>query len=106
MLARSRSDGRWNAVYPLYFDAKVSASEGRRVPRKEAVWWPQATQIAKACRTLGLPSVLEVSRANGSGVQELMTAGTMPPRRLGEPRPGQDPDHEGWQVSQPHSQEP
>ena len=51
----------WNSVYPLYFDAKVSASEGRRVPRKDAVWWPQATHIAEACRSLGLPCVLEVS---------------------------------------------
>lgn len=51
---------RWNTVYPLYFDAKVSATDGRRVPRKESVWWPQATQIAHACRVLGLPCVLEV----------------------------------------------
>ncbi|KAK4686413.1 signal recognition particle subunit SRP19, partial [Tremellales sp. Uapishka_1] len=49
----------WNAVYPLYFDAKVSINSGRRVPRNKAVWWPQAVQIAKACSVLGLPSVLE-----------------------------------------------
>ena len=52
---------RWNTVYPLYFDAKVSATDGRRVPRKESVWWPQAAQIAHACRVIGLPCVLEVS---------------------------------------------
>ncbi len=51
----------WNSVYPIYFDAKVSISDGRRVSRKDSVWWPQSTHIAKACRALGLPSVLEVS---------------------------------------------
>lgn len=63
---RARLIYRWNAVYPLYFDAKVSIKHGRRVPRKESVWWPQATQIAKACRVLGLPSVLEVSSLHPS----------------------------------------
>ena len=51
----------WNSVYPLYFDAKVSVSGGRRVPRKSSFWWPQANQIALACRFLALPVVLEVS---------------------------------------------
>ncbi|WRT64620.1 uncharacterized protein IL334_001553 [Kwoniella shivajii] len=54
----------WNTVYPLYFDAKVSINDGRRVPRKSSVWWPQATQIAQACRVLGLPSVLEPDRCH------------------------------------------
>ncbi|WWD21643.1 hypothetical protein CI109_106129 [Kwoniella shandongensis] len=54
----------WNTVYPLYFDAKVSINEGRRVPRKSALWWPQAQQIAQACRSLGLPSVLEPDRVH------------------------------------------
>ncbi|OCF45734.1 signal recognition particle subunit SRP19 [Kwoniella heveanensis CBS 569] len=54
----------WNTVYPLYFDAKVSIAEGRRVPRTSSVWWPQATQIAHACRVLGLPSVLEPDRCH------------------------------------------
>ncbi|WVQ98221.1 hypothetical protein IAU59_005344 [Kwoniella sp. CBS 9459] len=54
----------WNTVYPLYFDAKVSIAEGRRVPRTSSVWWPQATQIAQACRVLGLPSVLEPDRCH------------------------------------------
>ncbi|ORY24013.1 hypothetical protein BCR39DRAFT_548166 [Naematelia encephala] len=49
----------WYSVYPLYFDAKVSIGDGRRIPRKLASWWPQATQISHACRSLGLPSVLE-----------------------------------------------
>ncbi|KAK8847553.1 hypothetical protein IAR55_005412 [Kwoniella newhampshirensis] len=54
----------WNTVYPLYFDAKVSINEGRRVPRKSAVWWPQAQQISQACRSLGLASVLEPDRVH------------------------------------------
>lgn len=58
----------WNVVYPLYFDAKVSINSGRRVPRTSAVWWPIATQIAEACKSLGLPSVLEVSHASSCKV--------------------------------------
>ncbi|WVR04754.1 hypothetical protein IAU60_001765 [Kwoniella sp. DSM 27419] len=54
----------WNTVYPLYFDAKVSIADGRRVPRKSAIWWPQATLIAQACRALGLSSVLEPDRCH------------------------------------------
>lgn len=51
---------RWNTVYPRYFDAKVSIADGRRVPRKSSLWWPQAAHVAKACAALRLPSVLEV----------------------------------------------
>jgi hypothetical protein len=58
------SSVRWNTVYPLYFDAKVSINDGRRVPRKDALWWPQASHISQACRVLGLPSVLEVGTAD------------------------------------------
>ncbi|KAL7419326.1 signal recognition particle subunit [Cryptotrichosporon argae] len=54
----------WNTVYPLYFDAKASATSGRRVPRKAALWWPQATHIAKACASLGLQSVLEPEKTH------------------------------------------
>lgn len=51
---------RFNVIYPLYLDAKVSIADGRRVPRKSAMWWPQAQHIAQACRALLLPSALEV----------------------------------------------
>ncbi|CAK9786917.1 signal recognition particle, SRP19 subunit [Cutaneotrichosporon oleaginosum] len=54
----------WNTVYPRYFDAKVSVTDGRRVPRKSALWWPQATHIAQACASLGLPSVLEPEKTH------------------------------------------
>lgn len=51
-------------MYPLYFDAKVSINGGRRVPRKSSLWWPLAAHIAKACATLGLPSVLEPEKTH------------------------------------------
>lgn len=60
----SEADVRWNTVYPRYFDAKVSVANGRRVPRKSALWWPQATHIAQACASLGLPSVLEPEKTH------------------------------------------
>lgn len=52
---------RWNSLYPIYFDAKVSIAKGRRVPREYALWWPQAQHLSVACRNLGLQSCLEVS---------------------------------------------
>lgn len=51
----------WNTLYPLYFDAKLSVNEGRRVPRSKALWWPQSLHIAKACSALGLQCVHEAS---------------------------------------------
>jgi signal recognition particle subunit SEC65 len=51
----------WNTLYPLYFDAKLSVNQGRRVPRSKALWWPQSLHIAKACSALGLQCVHEVS---------------------------------------------
>ncbi|GMK58805.1 hypothetical protein CspeluHIS016_0602470 [Cutaneotrichosporon spelunceum] len=54
----------WNTVYPRYFDAKVSVADGRRVSRKHALWWPQATHVAQACASLGLPSVLEPEKTH------------------------------------------
>ncbi|WVQ81802.1 hypothetical protein IAT38_003929 [Cryptococcus sp. DSM 104549] len=54
----------WNCIYPIYFDAKVSINGGRRVPRTSSLWWPQASQIAQACRSLGLPCVLEADKTH------------------------------------------
>lgn len=51
-------------MYPRYFDAKVSVKDGRRVPRAKALWWPQAAHIARACASLGLPSVLEPEKTH------------------------------------------
>ena len=60
ILVMRRLTTRFNVIYPIYLDAKVSIAEGRRVPRKSAMWWPQAQHIAQACRALLLPSALEV----------------------------------------------
>lgn len=57
---------RWNSLYPIYFDAKVSIAKGRRVPREYALWWPQAQHLSIACRNLGLQSCLEVSKRRRS----------------------------------------
>jgi hypothetical protein len=53
--------GRWHSIYPIYFDAKASTTTGRRVTRQKSLWWPQSFQIAKACSSLGLETVHEVS---------------------------------------------
>lgn len=58
--AHTANSLRWNSLYPIYFDSKVSASKGRRVPRERGMWWPQAQHISIACRNLGLQSCLEV----------------------------------------------
>jgi hypothetical protein len=63
---KKRADLRWNSLYPIYFDAKVSIAKGRRVPREYALWWPQAQHLSVACRNLGLQSCLEVSRSSGA----------------------------------------
>jgi signal recognition particle subunit SRP19 len=60
---KKRADLRWNSLYPIYFDAKVSIAKGRRVPREYALWWPQAQHLSVACRNLGLQSCLEVSHS-------------------------------------------
>ncbi|KAI5452191.1 signal recognition particle subunit [Naganishia albida] len=54
----------WNTLYPLYFDAKLSVNEGRRVPRSKALWWPQSLHIAKACSALGLQCVHEIEKTH------------------------------------------
>lgn len=54
----------WNSVYPLYFDAKVSINGGRRVGRKQSLWWPTAAHIAKAASLLRLRSVLEPEKTH------------------------------------------
>jgi signal recognition particle subunit SRP19 len=66
---------RWNSLYPIYFDARVSVAKGRRVPREYALWWPQAQHLSIACRNLGLQSCLEVSdvsRDEGEGEGEML----------------------------------
>ncbi|GHJ87352.1 hypothetical protein NliqN6_3754 [Naganishia liquefaciens] len=54
----------WYSLYPLYFDAKLSVNQGRRVPRSQALWWPQSLHIAKACSSLGLQCVHEIEKTH------------------------------------------
>ncbi|KAJ9106870.1 hypothetical protein QFC19_002999 [Naganishia cerealis] len=54
----------WNTLYPLYFDAKLSVNQGRRVPRSKAIWWPQSLYIAKACSSLGLQCIHEIEKTH------------------------------------------
>ncbi|CAG9979446.1 unnamed protein product [Clonostachys byssicola] len=49
----------YQCLYPIYFDASRSRSEGRRVPSSLAVRNPLAREIANACSRLRLPTLLE-----------------------------------------------
>ena len=49
----------FQCLYPVYFDASRSRSEGRRVPASLAVKNPLAREIANACSRLVLPTLLE-----------------------------------------------
>ncbi|CAI6096935.1 unnamed protein product [Clonostachys chloroleuca] len=49
----------YQCLYPIYFDASRSRSEGRRVPSSLAVANPLAREIANACSRLRLPTLLE-----------------------------------------------
>jgi signal recognition particle subunit SRP19 len=48
-----------NVIYPAYFDAALSRSEGRRVPRDLAVEDPEVEEIAKAVQQVGYDAVIE-----------------------------------------------
>ena len=48
-----------NVVYPAYFDAELSRSEGRRVPTDLAVEAPTVDEIAKAVQQVGYDAVIE-----------------------------------------------
>ncbi|KAK0706717.1 signal recognition particle, SRP19 subunit [Lasiosphaeria miniovina] len=52
----------YQCLYPVYFDARRSRAEGRRVPKSLAVLNPLATEIVNACAALRLPTVLEAGR--------------------------------------------
>lgn len=53
------SDGAARCLYPLYFDARRSRRQGRRVARDLAVGDPLAVDLAQACARLGLAVRLE-----------------------------------------------
>lgn len=54
----------YQCIYPVYFDASRSRSEGRRVPSSLAVKNPLAREIATACSRLRLPTVLEPDKTH------------------------------------------
>ncbi len=48
-----------NVIWPAYFDADLSRSEGRRVPESLAVTDPTVEEIAEAVRQVGYDAVIE-----------------------------------------------
>lgn len=48
-----------NVLWPAHFDAALSRSEGRRVPRDLAVEEPTVDEIAKAVQQVGYDAVIE-----------------------------------------------
>lgn len=52
-----------NVVYPAYFDAERSRSEGRRVPTDLAVPEPTVDEIAKAVQQVGYDATVERGKA-------------------------------------------
>jgi signal recognition particle subunit SRP19 len=48
-----------NVIYPAYFDAALSRSDGRRVPQDLAVEDPEVEEIAKAVQQVGYDAVVE-----------------------------------------------
>lgn len=48
-----------NVIYPAYLDAALSRSQGRRVPRSQAVDEPTVDEIAKAVQQVGYDAVIE-----------------------------------------------
>jgi len=48
-----------NVLWPAQFDAKLTRSEGRRVPRDLAVSEPTVDEIAKAVQQVGYDAVVE-----------------------------------------------
>ena len=53
---------RYQCLYPLYFDASRSRSEGRRVGQELAVHNPLAREIVDAVQLLGLDTVFEAGK--------------------------------------------
>ena len=50
-------------IWPAYFDIRYSRSDGRRVPRSQAVRDPQIDVIENAAKKLGLKPVLQPGAA-------------------------------------------
>ena len=48
-----------NVLWPAYFDAELTRSEGRRVPNELAVEKPTVDEIADAVQQVGYDAVIE-----------------------------------------------
>jgi signal recognition particle subunit SRP19 len=60
---RERSK-HWQCLYPIYFDANRSRTEGRRVGKQQAVDNPLAREIVDAAASLGLQVVFEPGKTH------------------------------------------
>lgn len=56
--------GRFQIVYPCYFDKNRSHKEGRRVSEEKAVLNPLAKTISDACRQMKIPVLLELDKTH------------------------------------------
>lgn len=54
----------WKVLYPCYFDAARSVSEGRRAPKEIAVKNPLATRLVEACQSLGVEVAFELTKVH------------------------------------------
>ncbi|KAK2002462.1 signal recognition particle, SRP19 subunit [Colletotrichum falcatum] len=52
----------FQCLYPVYFDARRTRAEGRRVPKSLAVANPIAREIVNACAALRLPTLFEPAK--------------------------------------------
>lgn len=52
-----------NVIYPAYFDADLSRSEGRRVPQDLAVEEPTAPEVAAAVEQIGYDVTVDADAA-------------------------------------------
>ncbi|MDZ7850920.1 MAG: signal recognition particle subunit SRP19 [Halodesulfurarchaeum sp.] len=59
-----------NIIWPAYFDASRSRSEGRRVPESLAVPDPTVEEIAEAVQQVGYDAVIEPDLAYSRSPQE------------------------------------
>ena len=54
----------WQCLYPVYFDARRSRAEGRRVGKRQSVQNPLAREIVDAVQILGLKVLFEPGKTH------------------------------------------
>ncbi|KAF2431414.1 signal recognition particle, SRP19 subunit [Tothia fuscella] len=78
---------RWICLYPIYFDAAKTRTEGRRVGKEQAVLNPLARSIASACAQEGFQVYFEATKlhpkdwANPGRVRIELKSGDGRPKR-------------------------